>query len=126
VDLDESPVPPIKIKAVRSRFILLEQLSHHELTAGINWNEVIPSETDERFFSSMNMEKIIDNILASWRAGGFASTFQAGTLVGVAIDPTPMTTKIAIYTSAPNRFHKSGYQLMNGWERLFRRRLSLS
>jgi hypothetical protein len=34
------------------------------------------------------------NILALWRTGGFIYTFQAGTLVGVAINPTPMTKKI--------------------------------
>jgi hypothetical protein len=47
---------PVKVKTARSRFILLDQLSSHDSVAHINWNDLLPSESDEQFYSSVNTQ----------------------------------------------------------------------
>jgi hypothetical protein len=42
-------LPTRKIKAARSRFILLEGFSNFPLVDQINWDDVIPPETDSSF-----------------------------------------------------------------------------
>jgi hypothetical protein len=39
---DEADAHTIKVKAARSRFILLEQLSKHDQIAHLNWADILP------------------------------------------------------------------------------------
>jgi hypothetical protein len=61
---DEADAHPIKVKAARSRFILLEQLPKHDQIAHLNWADIFPPETDEAFYSSMNTQ--IESIRCSF------------------------------------------------------------
>jgi hypothetical protein len=45
-----------KRKVAQSRFILLNELSAHQLAAQINWDDVIPSESNAAFENSLNTE----------------------------------------------------------------------
>jgi hypothetical protein len=56
MDDHESDGCQIKINAARSRFILLDQLSKHDLTAHINWDDTLPHGNDEQFDSPMNTQ----------------------------------------------------------------------
>jgi hypothetical protein len=45
-----------KGKVVQSRFILLNEPSAHSLVAQINWDEVIPFESNGAFYNSLNTQ----------------------------------------------------------------------
>jgi hypothetical protein len=62
------------------------------------------SKKIERIIQAWHRTCYRGTILASWRAGGFVYTFQAGMLVGVAINPTTMTTKIAFLNKRSQQF----------------------
>jgi hypothetical protein len=61
---DEVDAHPIKVKAARSRFILLEQLPKHDQITHLNWADIFSPETDEAFYSSMNAQ--IESIRCSF------------------------------------------------------------
>jgi hypothetical protein len=50
MDAEHQDISPLKIKAARSRFILIEQLSANELVTHIIWDDILPMETDDTFY----------------------------------------------------------------------------
>jgi hypothetical protein len=53
-EVEEADLPIRKIKAARFRFIFLEQFSNSPFVNPINWDDVIPLETEAILYSSMN------------------------------------------------------------------------
>jgi hypothetical protein len=93
---ESSEAPQGAVKGEQSRFLLLESLSNHPVSSGLNWDDFIPSESELEFDSSFNIR------VASFSMGG--SVIQKVALPFLGTLPGFATALYLPHLSIKNKF----------------------